>query len=117
MITINVRRIARLKGIERPYTFLTKRGFTHHIAKQFIAGSVKRLHFGDLEKLCRVFQCEPYDLYDYQVPSDLVQTSTDPLAFLKKNEPAADIQAIIRSLSLKQMEDLAQEVAQRYRAA
>ena len=117
MITINVRRIARLKGIERPYTFLTTHGFTHHIAKQFIAGRVKRLHFGDLEKLCRLFQCAPYDLYDYQRPSAVVLPANDPLAFLKKEEPIADIQAVIRSLSLKQMEDLAQEVSQRYRAA
>ena len=96
---------------------LTKGGFTHHIAKQFIAGRVKRLHFADLEKLCRLFQCEPNDLYDYQAPNDLVSGSTDPLAFLRKKELALDMHAVMRSLSLKEMEALAEEMTQRFRAA
>ena len=117
MITINIRRVAHLKGIERPYTFLTKGGFTHHIAKQFIAGRVKRLHFDDLEKLCRLFQCMPHELYDYSRTTQLADPANDLLAILKKVEPAADIQGIIRSLSLQQMEELTLEVTKRYRAA
>ncbi len=117
MIRLNIRHIARLKGIDHTYSFLTANGFTHHTAKQLSSGSVKRLHFRHLEKLCRIFACEPHDLYDYETKMSASLSSSDHLAFLKKSSASADIQAIIRSLPLKELENLVQDVSERYKRA
>ena len=104
-------------GIQRPYTFLVQHGFTPQTAKDLIAGRVKRLHFAHLEKLCRIFNCEPYDLYDYVADRPDTASGPDHLAFLAKPAVETDIHTLTAGLSLKEMEALINEVAQRHKAA
>jgi len=114
MITLNIPRIATLKGVQRPYTFLVKNGFTPQTAKDLIAGRVRRLDFAHLEKLCRLFRCEPYDLYDYAPTPNAQVHGEDHLAFLTKPKVDQGIQSLIAGLTVKQMESLLADVAQRY---
>ncbi len=114
VITLNIPRIATLKGVQRPYTFMVKHGFTPQTAKDLIAGRVRRLDFAHLEKLCRLFRCEPYDLYDYAPTTNSLSQGEDHLAFLAKPKVDQGIQSLIAGLSVKQMESLIADVAQRY---
>ena len=114
MITLNIPRIALLKGVQRPYTYLVKNGFTPQTAKDLIAGRVRRLDFAHLEKLCRIFRCEPYDLYDYTPDPNRHVQGEDHLAFLTKPKADKSIHSLIAKLSLKQMESLVADVSQRY---
>ena len=117
MLTINTRRVARLKGIPRPLNFLVSNGFTYHTARNLLAGKLRRVDLGDLERLCRIFQCEPYDLLDYTPSRNQPKGLPDHLAFLTKQEVTTDIHRIIGSLTLDQMAELTQEVAARYKKA
>ncbi|MBK7384574.1 MAG: helix-turn-helix transcriptional regulator [Flavobacteriales bacterium] len=117
MITLDIPRIARLKGVQRPYSFLTSNGFSHHTAKKLIAGTMKRLHFSDLEKLCRIFRCEPHDLYDYRPAQAVAIAGNDHLAFLTKDKGVADLHALARRLSAKDMEAFIREANDRFKAA
>lgn len=117
MITINLPRIAQIMDIERPYTLLVANGFTPQTAKDLLAGRTKRLALGHLEKLCRIFNCEPYDLLDYVPDKSGVANGPDPLAFLTKSKPEATLQSLVAGLSLKEMETLVEELAIRKKAA
>lgn len=117
MITLNIARIAAIKGVQQPYTFLVKHGFTPQMTKSLLSGRSKRLHFGHLEKLCRLFRCEPYDLFDYRPDSGGLQTEHDRLAFLAKPAAPANFQQLIAQLSLKEMEALVADVSNRFKAA
>lgn len=117
MITLNVRRATRLKGITRPLRFLTTNGFTYHTARILLSGKAMRVDLRDLERLCRILNCEPYDLMDYAPPKDLRIGSEDPLAFLSKLALEADIHQMFAKLSLKEMDEITAEVAARYAKA
>lgn len=117
MITLNIKRIARVMGVQRPYTFLVQQGFTPQTAKDLIAGRTRSLHFNHLEKLCRIFSCEPYDLYDYVPDQPEASIGTDHLAFLAKPTDQVDFNTLSAGLSYKEMEALLNEVAQRTKAA
>ncbi len=114
MITLNIPRIALLKGVQRPYTYLVKNGFTPQTAKDLVAGRVRRFDFAHLEKLCRIFRCEPYDLYDYTPDPNRHVQGEDHLAFLAKPKIDKSIHSLIAGLTLKEVESLVSEVSQRY---
>ncbi len=117
MISLNIPRIAMIKGVQRPYTFLVSHGFTPQTAKDLVAGRTKRLDFRHLERLCRIFQCEPNDLYDYSPGPNMPYGAKDHLAFLTKPKVDASIHSVLSQYSLKEMEQLLQELAQRRSAA
>ncbi len=116
MITLNIARIATIKGIQRPYTFLVKQGFSPQMAKTMLSGRAQSLHFAYLERLCRIFRCEPYDLFDYRPHYDMLSSSTDHLAFLTKPAEVKDLRSLLANLSVKEMEALAADVAKRSQA-
>jgi len=115
MITLNIPRIATLKGVQHPYTYMVKKGFTPQTAKDLLAGRTKRLAFAHLEKLCRIYNCEPYDLFDYLPDKNAHLKGQDHLAFLTKPKTGEDIHDLIAGLSLKQMEELVADVSRRYK--
>ena len=115
MITLNIPRIALIKGIQNPYTYMVKNGFKPQTAKDLHAGRTKRLDFAHLEKLCRIFHCEPHDLYDYSPNPNTVLPGADYLAFLTKPKVEHGIRELTSGLPLKEMENLLAEVAQRYK--
>lgn len=118
MIRLDVLRVMNLKAIEEPFAFLKANGFTHHTAYRLIQGKPLSLSFRHLEKLCRILQCEPYDLLTYTPDKNTVIPENDHLAFLqKKDEPIVDVHAIMKSLSLQQMVELSKDLDQRYRKA
>lgn len=117
MITLNVRRAARLKGITRPLRYLTANGFTYHTARILLSGKALRVDLRDIERLCRILHCEPHDLMDYAPPTDFPIGAEDRLAFLSKHNLDADIHQMIAKLSLKEMAALTAEVAARYAKA
>lgn len=117
MLSVNIQRITEIMGIQRPYSFMVGHGFTPQTAKDLLAGRIKRLDLRHLEKLCRIFGCEPYDLLDYTPDKKHTGSGKDPLAFLTKAKPAANIHTLAANLSLKEMEDLIQQLAQRQKAA
>ncbi|MBP7407616.1 MAG: helix-turn-helix transcriptional regulator [Flavobacteriales bacterium] len=106
----------KLRGIRKPYTFLTTHGFTHHTAHRLIAGKPRSFSFAHLEKLCRILNCEPHDLFDYKATAEGVLPEKDHLLFLRKEAPQP-LQSLVNELSMQEMQALTEEIAARYRKA
>ncbi len=118
MITLDLRRVMKIKAITKPYAFLTANGFTHHTAYRLTNGKPGSIGFRHLEKLCRILHCQPHDLLAYTPEVNTVPPANDHLAFLHRPETdVPDVHAIMSTLSPQQMEELSTEIAQRYRKA
>lgn len=65
MLRYNFDRIFYIRGIERPYTFLLKAGFSDNFATRIKNNRVARLNLGDLERLCLLLHCTPDDLMEW----------------------------------------------------
>ena len=115
MITLDVERIAKLKGIAKPYAFLVKNGFTHHVAHNITNGSCKGIRFDHLEKLCRALHVLPHDLFCYKPHGRGINPSNDVLLPLRKGPlENNDLQRLISTLSPEAIISLASELKDRY---
>lgn len=66
MIYFNFARIFRLKGIARPFTYLTKNGYSAGYATKLTNNRVQEINLERLEKFCRDFNCTPNDILDFR---------------------------------------------------
>ena len=80
VLHVDILRLARIKGIDKPFSFLTAHGFTDHVAKQYTTGRVPRPDLRDLLKLCRIFGCSFPDLFRLELAKGKSPAPGDPLA-------------------------------------
>src|SRR5688572_15400896 len=73
MIYFNFSRIFKLKGIDRPFSYLTARGYSASYATKLSSNRVLEINLPRLEKFCRDFNCTPNDILDFR------QNVNDPL--------------------------------------
>lgn len=115
MLTIDLKRISRIKGIAKPYAFLTANGFTHHVAHTLVSGTGKAIRFDHLEKLCRAFHALPHDLFDYKPTGRGLNPANDVLLPLRKKPiETKDLNSLIAALPPDEILNLSAELQARY---
>ncbi len=103
MIIINFKRIFKIKGINKPFTYLTSVGFSGNFASKVKNNRVRRLELKELEKLCLLLNCTPNDLYEW-VPDDDIQVAEDhELHKIRKSDKVFDLTRAMNSLSLEDL--------------
>lgn len=66
MLIFNPNRIFRLRGIERSYTYLVKQGVAAPSASKLLNGKTVHFKITHLEKICRILNCTPNDLFEWR---------------------------------------------------
>lgn len=82
MLSINLAPIFKIRGIEKPFTFLVKNGFTHHAAHLLINGKNRVFRLDHIELLCNLLICEPNDLLAYTPDQNKNLPTNHPLTKL-----------------------------------
>ena len=115
MITLNIRRLCKLRAIQGPYAFLRANGFSHYQAHALGAGAIREIKLAHIEKLCRIFRCLPHELFDYKPSGPGLNPDDDVLAPLRK-EPlhTHGLQGIMASLSAEEVIRITTEIQERY---
>ncbi len=111
VLHVDILRLARIKGIDKPFSFLTAHGFTDHVAKQYTTGRVQRPDLRDLLKLCRIFGCSLPDLFRLELAKGKSPAPGDPLAELVRPAEEHDLRELLRGLPLEEARKLGQELA------
>lgn len=115
MITIDLDRLCRIKGIAHPYAFLTANGFTHRTASRLVGGINKGIRFDHLERLCRIFHALPHDLFNYRPIGRGLNPANDVLLALRKKPLATkDLNSLLASLPPEEIINLQAEIHARY---
>jgi hypothetical protein len=86
MIHFNFSRIFKLKGIVRPFTYLTKNGYSAGYATKLTNNRVHEINLVRLEKFCRDFNCTPNDILDFKPSSNDSISNDHALHTLTKKE-------------------------------
>lgn len=108
VLHVDILRLCRIKGVDEPYSFLTRHGFTDHTAKQYKNGRVQRPDLRDLLKLCRIFACSLQDLFRVDLPKGKSLPADDPLAVLVRPSEEPDLHKLLRDMPLDQVRKIAQ---------
>lgn len=82
MLTLNLTPIFTLRGIEKPFSFLVKNGFSRHAANLLINANTRTYRLDHVERLCELLVCEPNDLLLWTPDRDKKYPENLPLSKL-----------------------------------
>lgn len=104
MLTLQVSRVLRIRGIQKPYNYLRKLGLSHNVVHRMLSGKSAGIKMDQLQRICLALHCTPNDLMHW----DGGQTSIaadHPIQKLTKKEDAATMD-YLRKLPLEKMEQI-----------
>ena len=103
MLKLNLQPIFTARGIDKPYTFLVKAGFTPHSAI-IILNKPKEIKLHYIELLCMKLNCEPSDLFLWIPDKNNPIAENHPLHNLAGN--ATNTTYSLLDLPYRQLKDL-----------
>lgn len=109
MLILNLKPIFTARGIDKPYAFLTKNGFTHNTAKSLVAGKSPTINIRYMERLCELLWCEPNDLFLWQPAENTRIPDGHPLLpLLRTQETVLNIKHMLARVPLKKLNGLSE---------
>ena len=113
MINYNFDRIFKARGIDRPFTYLTKAGFSDNFATKIKNNRVKRIGLKELEKLCILLHCTPNDFYEW-IPDANSQADKDhPLQVIRQSDKVFDLTKTLNSVPLGELDKIEELIIER----
>jgi len=111
MLALNLNPIFSARGIEKPYSFLVKNGFTPHAANNLLNSKTRVFRLDHIERLCEVLICEPNDLLVYKPNSDKAIAPNNPLNKLIANpETKTDLKNTLINLPYQKLKEISNEL-------
>lgn len=106
MLKYNFERVFKAKGIDKPFTFLRKAGFSDNFATKVKNSRVNRLSLDLLERLCVSIVCTPNDFMEWVPDKDQQINENHPLNELKRTDKILDLTRTLNSLPLSKLEEV-----------
>lgn len=102
----NFNRIFKARGIETPFTYLRKAGFSDHLASKIVNNRIKYIQLGSIERFCLLMKCTPNDIMEW-IPDDNADYESDhPMNIIKSNDDDIDIIKLINSVPLGKLPEI-----------
>ena len=112
MLVLNVERLLGLRGIENPYRFLVRNGFVPQTATNMVQKKTVQIHPARLERLCRILNCTPNDLFEWRPDANSVLPDSHALHTLKRDQTAKSFAEMTRDIPADKMEKLREILAE-----
>lgn len=118
MLTLNLKPIFKARGIQNPYTYLVKVGFTPSTAHNILNNKTNSFNLKHIDLLCTVLNCEPNHLIKFTpnpnqhypenhslfalIPAPTTETISETIASI----PYTDLQKLTNTIINKETEDI-----------
>ncbi len=112
MLYFNLTRLLKLRGVERPYSWLVANGFVPQTAVNWSKNQIGYVRPEQMEKLCLLLNCTPNDLFDWREDGKTVVHDEHALRTLTKTAPDTSVQNAVRELPLDKLEKLGEMLAE-----
>ena len=116
MIKYNFDRIFKARGIERPFTYLCKAGFSDNFATKVKNNRITRLNLKELEKLCLLLGCTPNDFCEWIPERGTKVDTSHPLNMIKKTDKVVDITRTLNSVPLGYLDDIEEMIEEKIKS-
>lgn len=110
MIRLNLTPVFQARGIEKPYNYLVRSGFTRHTAYSLANNDMLSIHVDHIEKLCTVLVCEPNDLFVFTPRKDRHYPPNHPLLNLLQQDVPGYLKQALANMPLKQLKELTKDI-------
>ncbi|MGV9003461.1 helix-turn-helix domain-containing protein [Flavobacterium sp.] len=106
MLYFNFSRFFKLKGIVRPFSYLTKNGYSSGYATKITNNRVKEINLERLEKFCTDFNCTPNDVFDFRSNTNDNLPKDHALHTITKTEINNEVIDKINAMSAEKMQQI-----------
>ena len=106
MLTFNFTRIFKSRGIDKPFSYLVKVGYSDNFATRVVNNRIERLNLKDVEKLCELFQCTPNDLLEWTPDIKDQDNANHPLVSIKRSDKVVQLTKILHSVPLDKLNEI-----------
>jgi DNA-binding Xre family transcriptional regulator len=93
----------KARGIEKPFSYLVKIGYSANFATRIVNSRIKRLDLSDIEKLCELLQCTPNDLLQWIPESKDKTNDKHPLISIKRSDKVVQLTQILNTVPLDKL--------------
>ena len=107
MLKWNFKRVCKMRGIEKPYSFFIKLGISHTIASHMATNKTDKILLRHLETVCLALNCTPDDILEWVPRSKKQDNPLTALHALKPGPKTEDAAALLRALPASKLEELA----------
>ena len=115
MLSINIRPVMKLRGIEKPFTYLVTSGFNNHTAHNLLNSKTRSLRLDHIEIICLLLKCTPNDILSWKPGKNIVSTDKLPLSKLQVIESKTfDIKTTLMDLPLDELKSLTDKINKDY---
>jgi DNA-binding Xre family transcriptional regulator len=106
MLTFNFTRIFKARGIDKPFSYLVKAGYSDNFATRVVNNRLQRLNLTDVEKLCELLQCTPNDLLEWIPDSKDKTNDTHPLVSIKRSDKMVHLTQVLNAIPLDKISEI-----------
>ena len=111
MLKIDLDPIFQARGIDRPYSFLVKAGFTAHSATAILNSSTRNIKINHIELLFKALVCSPNDILSFTADKDQVLANDHPLLKLQHQENTQNFRQSLATIPFDQLKEITKEIA------
>lgn len=112
MLKFKLSSILRVRGVEKTFAFLQKRGFTRTIASNLINDKTISIKIGQIETLCRELNCTPNDLFEFEPNANDAISPQHPLNSLNRRLNSSKIQKVVKEIPLDKLDKVEEFINQ-----
>ena len=106
MLRINLQRVCKTRGIEKPTLYLQSHGISLTTATRALKGEYENFSMLTIERFCLIFHCTPNDLLEWVPSASSTVPETEPLYTLRRLDKVASVSQLINGASLEKLEQI-----------
>ena len=100
--------VFKIRGITRPYTYLTQQGIQNQMASRIVKNELGSIRLKTLEKICIALNCTPNDLLEWYPSEGFVNDKRLALHAIKAKDPehTTKITRLLHDIPLDKLEEV-----------
>lgn len=111
MLNLDLQPIFEARGINKPYAFLVKAGFTAHTATSIVSNSARSLKLDHIELLCKALVCEPNDLLSFTPNKNEILPADHPLLKLQHTGEEQNFRQTLATIPFNKLKELSRALS------
>ena len=117
MLTFNINRLLKIRGVEKPYAYMVASGFSSDFSVRIIKNKTRRMDLNMVERLCELFRCTPNDLIEWEPSPEQAAVENHPLKPLERAKKVEGLTQLLNSVPLDKLEEIESLIKERYNTA
>lgn len=105
MFYFDIKRVMKLRGVEKHYNLMIELGFVPSSANSFLRREARQIKLDQLERLCVALNCTPNDLIEWRPDANQSVSETHSLNSLRKKGDK-DLPELLKEVPMEKFEKI-----------